>query len=70
MFSRARFDEDFYHDQAMVRRIKRTLQAQAQQDLMDEDEDDEGDGDEDVVVRGHKRGPGGRAPKVEKRERL
>lgn len=69
MFSRSRFDQDFYYDQAMARRIKRTLQAQARQDLMDEDEEDR-DEDEDVVVRGQKRGPGGRVPKIEKTERL
>ncbi|SPJ85325.1 related to DNA repair protein MMS21 [Fusarium torulosum] len=63
-FSRARFDQDFFHDQAMVRRIKRVRQAQEQQE-MDEDDDD-ADGDDDVRVRGQKVVPG-RALKKERR---
>ncbi|KPM40957.1 hypothetical protein AK830_g5622 [Neonectria ditissima] len=66
MFSRPQFDEDFYLDLAMVRRIRRARQAQEQNDL-DEEEDDDDDGDE-VMVRGHKTVPG-RGPKREKVER-
>ncbi|KAF5021687.1 hypothetical protein F66182_6275 [Fusarium sp. NRRL 66182] len=50
-FSRARFDHDFYQDQATVRRIKRVRQAQEQRE-MDEDEDD-GNSDDEMRVRGH-----------------
>ncbi|KAM0561106.1 hypothetical protein ACHAPJ_003607 [Fusarium lateritium] len=64
-FSRARFDHEFYQDQAMMRRIKRVRQAQEQHD-MDVDEDD-GEGDDDVRVRGQQAVPG-RALKREKRE--
>ncbi|KAJ4263856.1 hypothetical protein NW762_005893 [Fusarium torreyae] len=64
-FSRARFDLEFYQDQAMMRRIKRVRQAQEQHD-MDVDEDD-GEGDDDVRVRGQQAVPG-RALKREKRE--
>ncbi|GKT98113.1 chromosomal organization and dna repair protein [Fusarium langsethiae] len=66
-FSRARFDQDFFHDQAMVRRIKRARQTQAQQEMeMDEDEDEEdADGDDEVRVRGQQVAPG----RVLKRER-
>ncbi|KAJ4310614.1 hypothetical protein N0V84_010885 [Fusarium piperis] len=64
-FSRARFDHDFFLDQAMVRRIKRARQAQEQHN-MDEDDDDDGEEDEDVVVKGHQPVPG----RVPKRERV
>ncbi|KAM0217248.1 hypothetical protein ACHAQI_002117 [Fusarium lateritium] len=64
-FSRSRFDQDFFNDQAMVRRIKRVRQAQEQQE-MDEDDDD-ADGDDDVRVRGQKVVPG-RSLKKERRE--
>ncbi|KAF4969134.1 hypothetical protein FZEAL_10284 [Fusarium zealandicum] len=64
-FSRARFDHDFYLDQAMMRRIKRTLQAQDQHDMDEEDDDD--DGEDDVKVRGQHAVPG-RVPKREKVE--
>ncbi|KAF7539861.1 hypothetical protein G7Z17_g12322 [Cylindrodendrum hubeiense] len=67
MFSRPLFDEDFYLDQAMVRRIRRARQAQEQTELDDED-DEEADGDDEVRVRGHKAVPG-RPPKREKTER-
>ncbi|KAH6894276.1 zinc-finger of the MIZ type in Nse subunit-domain-containing protein [Thelonectria olida] len=63
MFSRAGFDQDFFLDQAMVRRIRRARQAQEQQELEEEDEED--DDDEDVMVRGHKAVPG-RVPKQER----
>ncbi|KAF4990331.1 hypothetical protein FDECE_14419 [Fusarium decemcellulare] len=63
-FSRARFDHDFYLDQAMMRRIKRTRQAQ-EQAAMDEDEDD-GEGDDDVRVRSEQPIPG----RPLKRERM
>jgi hypothetical protein len=68
-FSRARFDQDFFHDQAMVRRIKRARQTQAQQEMeMDEDEDEEdADGDDEVRVRGQQVAPG-RVPKRERRD--
>ncbi|CAF3461548.1 unnamed protein product [Fusarium graminearum] len=65
-FSRARFDHDFFHDQAMVRRIKRARQAQAQQEMEMDDEDDAG-GDDEVRVRGQQVAPG-RALKREQRD--
>ncbi|KAJ4139981.1 hypothetical protein NW768_001331 [Fusarium equiseti] len=64
-FARARFDHDFFQDQAMVRRIKRARQAQAQQDM--EMDDDDADGDDDVVVRGQKVASG-RVPKKERED--
>ncbi|KAG8671315.1 hypothetical protein FPOAC2_04646 [Fusarium poae] len=60
-FSRARFDQDFFHDQAMVRRIKRARRTQAEQEMeMEMEEDEEGaDGDDDEVrISGHKVAPG------------
>ncbi|KAF7552140.1 hypothetical protein G7046_g7509 [Stylonectria norvegica] len=66
MFSRIKFDEDFYLDQAMVRRIKRARQAQEQQDMEDDGDDDDGDDDQEVTVRGQKRRQG-RMPKQERR---
>ncbi|KAH7175783.1 zinc-finger of the MIZ type in Nse subunit-domain-containing protein [Dactylonectria macrodidyma] len=67
-FSRAQFDEDFYLDQAMVRRIRRARQAE-EQNRLDEDDDDEiGDGDDEVMVRGQKTVPV-RSYKREKAER-
>ncbi|KAK7415789.1 hypothetical protein QQZ08_012254 [Neonectria magnoliae] len=66
MFSRPQFDQDFYLDLAMVRRIRRTIQAQEQHD-MDEEDDEDGDDDDEVMVRGHKAVPG-RGPKREKVE--
>ncbi|KAH6982127.1 zinc-finger of the MIZ type in Nse subunit-domain-containing protein [Ilyonectria sp. MPI-CAGE-AT-0026] len=67
MFSRPKFDEDFYLDQAMVRRIHRARQAQEQNEMDEDDDEEEGDGDDDVRVRGHKAVPG--RPKREKIER-
>ncbi|KAF4992184.1 hypothetical protein FGRMN_7315 [Fusarium graminum] len=61
-FSRARFDQEFFNDQAMVRRIKRVRQAQEQQEM---EEDDDADGDDDVTVRGQQAVPG----RVLKKER-
>ncbi|KAF4452631.1 hypothetical protein F53441_4570 [Fusarium austroafricanum] len=65
-FSRARFDHEFFQDQAMVRRIKRVRQAQEQQ-AMEDDDDDDGDGDDELRVRGQQAVPG-RPLKREKRE--
>ncbi|KAM0243358.1 hypothetical protein ACHAPO_000203 [Fusarium lateritium] len=57
-FSRARFDQDFFHDQAMVRRIKRARQTQAEQGMeMDDEEDADGDDDE-VRISGQQVAPG------------
>lgn len=64
-FSRARFDEDFFLDQAVLRRIKRHKQLQEQQEREEEEEDGDGEGDSELMVRGHKQVPG----RVPKRER-
>ncbi|KAI1050622.1 hypothetical protein LB506_001573 [Fusarium annulatum] len=63
-FTRARFDHEFFQDQAMARRIKRVRLAQQQQEMMDEE--DEGDGDDELRVRGSQAVPG-RPLKREKR---
>ncbi|KAH7157724.1 zinc-finger of the MIZ type in Nse subunit-domain-containing protein [Dactylonectria estremocensis] len=54
MFSRAQFDEDFYLDQAMVRRIRRARQAEEQNRLDEDDDDEEAEDDDEVMVRGQK----------------
>ncbi|KAF4338271.1 DNA repair MMS21 [Fusarium beomiforme] len=56
--SRARFELEFFQDQAMARRIKRARQAQQQQEMMDEDYDDDGEGDDELRVRGEQAVPG------------
>ncbi|KAF4959365.1 hypothetical protein FGADI_1809 [Fusarium gaditjirri] len=61
-FTRARFDHEFFQDQAMARRIKRARLAQQQQEMMDEDDD----GDDELRVRGSQAVPG-RPLKREKR---
>ncbi|KAL4724133.1 hypothetical protein ACLX1H_008742 [Fusarium chlamydosporum] len=67
-FSRAHFDNDFFPDQAMVRRIKRARQTQADQEMEMDEDDDDADGDDDEVrVRGQKVAPG-RSLKRERRE--
>ncbi|KAM4062889.1 zinc-finger of the MIZ type in nse subunit [Hirsutella rhossiliensis] len=68
-FSRAMFSEDFYLDQAMLRRIQRARQAQ-RNDKLDgiDDDDDIGDADGDMMVRGQ-RAVRGRAPKAERLSR-
>ncbi|CEI60620.1 hypothetical protein FVEN_g9898 [Fusarium venenatum] len=58
-FSRARFDQDFFHDQAMERRIKRARQTQAEQEMEMDDEDEDADGDDDEVrISGQQVAPG------------
>ncbi|KAF5589740.1 DNA repair MMS21 [Fusarium subglutinans] len=55
-FTRARFDHEFFQDQAMARRIKRVRLAQQQQQMMDDE--DEGDGDDELRVKGSQAVPG------------
>ncbi|CAM1502072.1 Fc.00g040560.m01.CDS01 [Cosmosporella sp. VM-42] len=68
MFSRMRFDQDFYLDQVMMKRIQRTRRAQEQQDMMEDDDEDDED-DDGVIVRGQRMRPGGAVAKREKMER-
>ncbi|KAJ6442040.1 chromosomal organization and DNA repair protein Mms21 [Purpureocillium lavendulum] len=69
MFSRAKFDQDFFLDELMLRRIRRARQAELDNDrAADDDEDDDDDDDEgdepSMVVRGE-RHVRGRIPKPE-----
>ncbi|KND90656.1 E3 SUMO-protein ligase nse2 [Tolypocladium ophioglossoides CBS 100239] len=62
-FSRAKFADDFYLDQAILRRIQRAQESQ-RNDEMEEDEDEDDDDEESMVVQGGRR-VRGRAPKQE-----
>ncbi|PNY29159.1 E3 SUMO-protein ligase nse2 [Tolypocladium capitatum] len=62
-FSRAKFADDFYLDQAILRRIQRAQEAQ-RNDEMKEDEDEDDEEEESMVVRGGRR-VRGRATKLE-----
>ncbi|KAI5464730.1 zinc-finger of the MIZ type in Nse subunit-domain-containing protein [Mariannaea sp. PMI_226] len=57
MHSRATFDEDFFLDQAMVRRVRRHRQLQEQKSR-EEAEEEEGESDQEVMIRGQKSIPG------------
>lgn len=65
-FSTARFAQDFYLDQAVLRRIQRAKQAQRNDEMdgIDDDDDDDEDGNSSIMVRGE-RAVKGRAPKAE-----
>ncbi|ODA75869.1 hypothetical protein RJ55_08510 [Drechmeria coniospora] len=65
-FSKARFNNDFYLDQAMLRKIQRAKQTQRNNELNeDEMEEDPVDGDESVLMQ-TQRPAGCRAPKQER----
>ncbi|UKZ50036.1 hypothetical protein TrVGV298_004291 [Trichoderma virens] len=69
MFSRSRFDHEFYLDEAMKRRIQRWKQAEQNlRDIDDEDEDEDGDNESLVLDREQQtRGGGARGVKREAR---
>lgn len=66
-FSRARFEHDFYLDEAMKRRIQRWQQAEQHERDMD-DEDDEDEANESLLLaREHQTRGSGRIVKKEER---
>jgi hypothetical protein len=63
-FSRIRFEDEFFLDEAMKRRIQRWKQAeQNRQDMDDEDEDD---ADESLLVGSQRQAQGGRGRGVKR----
>ncbi|KAK1251805.1 hypothetical protein MKX07_007284 [Trichoderma sp. CBMAI-0711] len=67
-FCRARFEHDFYLDEAMKRRIQRWQQAEEQNERDMDDEDDEDEANESLLLgREHQTGGSGRRVKKEER---
>ncbi|KAL7817103.1 zinc-finger of the MIZ type in Nse subunit domain-containing protein [Trichoderma gracile] len=67
-FSRARFEHDFYLDEAMKRRIQRWQQAEEQNERDMDDEDDEDEANESLLLgREHRTRANGRIVKKEER---
>ncbi|KAL6875145.1 zinc-finger of the MIZ type in Nse subunit domain-containing protein [Trichoderma novae-zelandiae] len=69
-FSRARFEHDFYLDEAMKRRVQRWQQAeQNERDMDDEDDEDDEDEANESLVFGRERHARGSGRGVKKEER-
>lgn len=65
-FAKSRFQQEFYLDEAILRRIQRANQTQRTLDDMDVDDDDDVGDDTELVIGQERRVPG-RIPKVERR---
>ncbi|KAG8423824.1 hypothetical protein J3458_000678 [Metarhizium acridum] len=66
-FAKARFQQEFYLDEAILRRIQRIKQTQRTRDDMDVDDDEDAAGEEDAsLVFGQERRVPGRIPKTER----
>lgn len=54
-FTGLRFEQDFYLDQAILRRIQRAKQAQERHEVDDDDDDEDGEVDDRSLVQGASR---------------
>ncbi|KAL7938636.1 zinc-finger of the MIZ type in Nse subunit domain-containing protein [Trichoderma chlorosporum] len=69
MFSRSRFDHEFYLDEAMKRRIQRWKQAEQNRRDMDDEDEDEDDADDSLVYGREQQTRGGGARGVKREVR-
>ncbi|KAL7910723.1 zinc-finger of the MIZ type in Nse subunit domain-containing protein [Trichoderma velutinum] len=69
MFSRSRFDHEFYLDEAMKRRIQRWKQAEANRRDMDDEDEDEDDANDSLVFETEHQARGGGARGVKREAR-
>lgn len=65
-FSKSRFQQEFYLDEAILRRIQRVKQTQRTRDDMDVDDDEDAAGADASLVLGEERRVPGRIPKKER----